>query len=91
MRGALLDPSSRPGSVWWTPLELARRWAAMSMQAAVEAIGNIARAGDRLAAIERPDSDVAQVIAEQLAEEEGQQAERLAGWLLKGSRIDVDA
>lgn len=78
-------------SVGWTPLELARWWAAWSRQAALEATASIAQAGDRLAAIERPDSHVAQVVADQLAEQEELTADRLAGWLLKGSRIDVDA
>ena len=82
---------SGPQSVWWTPLQLGHRWAALSRQAALQAIAAIARTGDRLAAIERPDSRLPRVVAEQVALSGRQAAERLAGWLLKGSRIDADA
>ena len=91
MRAHLPPAHPLTASVWWTPLELARRWAGLCREAGLEAIASFARTGDRLAAIERPDSRLARVISEELARRDEQAVARQLRWLLKGSRIDVDA
>ena len=84
-------PAAGGEGIWWTPLQLARRCAAMSRQAVHEAIGATAREGDFLAAVERPGHRLGQgVILRQVERDQRALARRL-GWLLKGSRVDADA
>lgn len=79
----------QPWSTWWTPLELARRWAGYSREAGLEAVGRISRTGDRLAAIEKPANRLARVVAEQAQGRDEVVRERLARWLTKRAGVDV--
>ena len=78
-------------SVWWTPLELARRWAGYSREAGLDAVAGISRTGDRLAAIEQPANRLARVVAERAQGRDQVVRERLARWLRKRAGVDARA
>lgn len=94
MRAGGLDGLTRhgvDGSVWWRPRELAQRWAAFSREQGMQAVGAIARMGDRLAAVEDPSNRLPQVVTQALEQRRQQRAEGLARWLVKGAMVDADA
>lgn len=82
---------SQAWSLWWPPVELARRWAGYSQETAYQAIARRAEMGDRLAQVEKPESQLARVVAELGEEPEEEVVRRLARWLVKGRWVDVDA
>lgn len=78
-------------SAWWSPLELARRWAGYARETGLDAVARKARIGDRLAAIEAPANRLGRVITEELQGRDEAVRQRLARWLVKGGRLDVVA
>ena len=76
-------------SLWWTPLELSRRWAGYARETALEAIAETSRMGDRLAAIEDPANRLVPVVIEHLQHRQEAAPGRLRRWLTKGGSVDT--
>ncbi|HEY8426703.1 MAG TPA: hypothetical protein VIK73_11910 [Limnochordales bacterium] len=85
------EPSRYRQSLWWRPLELARRLASLDREAGLQAIGANSRLGDRLAAIEDPSNRLAPVVVEHLRAQDQAAEQRVRRWLGLTGRIDARA